>query len=114
MVVKWWGGCAVKLAVVMGFRRIEFRFPVGRGKSENGGVQSKARSIWRDLLHEMQPCIAVVVLAIAPFVKCEVDGRGDVYGRFVRGRGVTYVEEILNILLPGESRGVGDPERQKV
>lgn len=93
---------------------MEFRFPVGRGKSENGGLQLKVRSIWRDLLHEVPPCIAAAVLAIAPFVKCEVDGRGDVYGRFVRSRGVTYVEEILNILLPGESRGVGNPERQKV
>ena len=72
------------------------------------------RPIRRGLLHEAPPCIAAAVLAIAPFVECEVDGRGDVYGRFVRSRGVTYVEEILNILLPGESRGVCNPEWQKV
>ena len=80
----------------------------------SGWLQSKVHPIRRGLLHEALPCIAAAVLAIAPFVKCEVDGRGDVDGRFVRSRGVTYVEEILNILLPGESRGVGDPEWQKV
>ena len=94
---------------------MEFRFPIGRGKSVRPeGCNRGCVLFGRDLLHEALPCIAAAVLAIAPFVKCEVDGRGYCYGRFVRSRGVTYVEEILNILLPGESRGVGDPEWQKV